>query len=81
MLELMVEFRVWAECRPTHENEVHSAKLIGDLDAIEERELNQGSFNSRCWHRAAVALSARLSSLLSNATRRLSKNSDVISLA
>lgn len=45
----MVEFRVWAESRPTHENEVHSAKLIRDLDAIEERELNQGSFDSRNW--------------------------------
>jgi len=41
MLELMVEFRVWAESRPAHENEIHSAKLISDLDAIEERELNQ----------------------------------------
>jgi len=54
MLELMVEFRVWAESRPTHENEVHSAKLISDLDAIEERELKQGSFDSRHYHCTGV---------------------------
>lgn len=40
----MLDLRVWAECRPTHEDELQSAKLIADLDAIEEREVKQGSF-------------------------------------
>lgn len=49
ILALMLEFRVWAECRPTHENEVHSSKLIADLDTIEEREVKQGSSSICCY--------------------------------
>lgn len=42
MLGLMLEFRVWSECRPRHENEVHGVKLLADLDVIENREIEQG---------------------------------------
>lgn len=42
MLSLMLEFRVWSECRPRHENDVHGAKLLADLDVIENREIEQG---------------------------------------
>ncbi|KAF8317728.1 hypothetical protein DL93DRAFT_2095690 [Clavulina sp. PMI_390] len=41
MLSLMLSLRVWAECRPAHEDNVQSAKLSASLDAIEDRELKQ----------------------------------------
>jgi hypothetical protein len=81
MLELMVEFRVWAECRPTHENEVHSAKLIGDLDAIEERELNQGSFDPRCCYGVALPSHATLVFSCQCGAKSSYRNPDVISSA
>lgn len=60
MLSLMLEFRVWSECRPRHENDAHGAKLLADLDVIENREIEQG----QCLSSLHVTYNAMVSVLL-----------------
>ena len=44
MLDLMLEFRVWAECRPIHERDTHGEQLVKEMEEIEAREVFQGNY-------------------------------------
>ncbi len=44
MLDLMLEFRVWAECRPIHERDTHGEQLVKEMEEIEAREVSQGNY-------------------------------------
>ncbi|KAF8342871.1 uncharacterized protein EI90DRAFT_3011323 [Cantharellus anzutake] len=53
MLDLMLEFRVWAECRPTHERDTHGEQLVKEMEEIEAREISQGNYidpHSDLWY-------------------------------
>lgn len=46
LLDLMLEFRVWGECRPTHERDTHGEQLVKEMEEIEAREVAQGNYTN-----------------------------------